>query len=53
MDFPAKSKGMTLILQESIALNTDYKDERFGETIRINTTVQEKKITYPTDDKLY
>jgi IS5 family transposase len=45
--------GMELILKESIAVNRDDNDEHFGETISIDTTVQEKNITYPTDDKLY
>jgi IS5 family transposase len=45
--------GMELILKESIAVNRDDNDEYFGETISIDTTVQEKNITYPTDDKLY
>ena len=45
--------GMALILKESIALNKNDANERFGETISIDTTVQEKNITYPTDDKLY
>ena len=44
--------GMALILKESIAVNRDENDEHFGETISIDTTVQEKNITYPTDDKL-
>jgi IS5 family transposase len=45
--------GIELILKESIAVNRDGNDEHFGETISIDTTVQEKNITYPTDDKLY
>ena len=45
--------GMTLILKESITLNRNDKDEYFGKTISIDTTVQEKNISYPTDDKLY
>ncbi len=47
------AEGMTLILKESIELNRDDEDENFGKTISIDTTVQEKNITYPTDDKLY
>lgn len=47
------SEGMTIILKESIAVNRNDKDDKFGETISIDTTVQEKNITYPTDDKLY
>ena len=46
-------EGMTLILQESIHLNRKEGDDNFGKTISIDTTVQEKNITYPTDDKLY
>ena len=45
--------GMTLILKESITVNRNDTDEHFGQTISIDTTVQEKNITYPTDDKLY
>ena len=45
--------GMELILKESIRINKDDKAEHFGQTISIDTTVQEKNITYPTDDKLY
>lgn len=45
--------GMTLILKESIEINRTDGDKHFGETISIDTTVQEKNITYPTDDKLY
>ena len=46
-------EGMTLILKESIQLNRTKDDDNFGETISLDTTVQEKNITYPTDDKLY
>lgn len=46
-------EGMTLILQESITINRNEKDDNFGKTISIDTTVQEKNITYPTDDKLH
>jgi transposase, IS5 family len=45
--------GATLILQESITLNRTDGDDDFGKTISVDTTVQEKNITYPTDDKLY
>jgi IS5 family transposase len=46
--------GMELILKESIELN-DKEDGVNGCRIvkSIDTTVQEKNITYPTDDKLY
>ena len=46
-------EGMTLILQESITINRTDKDDNFGKTISVDTTVQEKNITYPTDDKLH
>lgn len=46
-------EGMTPILKESIQLNRTKDDDNFGETISLDTTVQEKNITYPTDDKLY
>jgi transposase, IS5 family len=45
--------GATLILQESIAINRIDEEDNFGKTISVDTTVQEKNITYPTDDKLY
>lgn len=46
-------EGMSLLLKESIELNRTNEDDNFGETISLDTTVQEKNITYPTDDKLY
>ena len=43
-------KGVELILQESIRINgKDSEDD----TVSIDTTVQEKNITYPTDAKLH
>jgi IS5 family transposase len=43
-------QGIALILQESIRVNgNDSK----GPHVSVDTTVQEKNITYPTDDKLY
>jgi IS5 family transposase len=45
--------GMELILQESIRVNKPSKDDDLGNTISVDTTVQEKNITYPTDDKLH
>jgi IS5 family transposase len=43
-------KGIELILQESIRVNGgDGNDPH----VSVDTTVQEKNITYPTDDKLY
>src|SRR5438552_305524 len=42
--------GVELILKESIHLNgKDAQDD----TLSGDTTIQEKNITYPTDDKLY
>ena len=43
-------KGVELILQESIRVNG--KDSH-DDTVSIDTTVQEKNITYPTDAKLH
>jgi len=43
-------EGAELILKESIRVNG--KDGKGG-TLSADTTVQEKNITYPTDDKLY
>jgi IS5 family transposase len=45
-------QGMELILQESIRINQPPNDDDFGNVVSIDTTVQEKNITYPTDDKL-
>ena len=42
--------GVELILKESIRING--RDGQQG-TLSADTTVQEKDITYPTDDKLY
>ncbi len=44
---------MQLILKESINLSKKNDDDNFGKTISLDTTFQEKNITYPTDDKLY
>lgn len=44
--------GMELILQESIRVN-DPGDDAGRAVVSVDTTVQEKNITYPTDDKLY
>ena len=44
--------GMELILRESIRVN-DPNDDDLGSVVSVDTTVQEKNITYPTDDKLY
>lgn len=44
------SEGIELILKESVRINgKDSNDD----TLSGDTTVQEKNITYPTDDKLY
>ena len=45
--------GVELILQESIRVNRSNKDDDDNSTVSLDTTVQEKNITYPTDDKLY
>lgn len=42
--------GVELILKESIRVNGKDADD---ENLSGDTTVQEKNITYPTDDKLY
>ncbi len=42
--------GIELILKESIRINGKDSDD---DTLSGDTTVQEKNITYPTDDKLY
>ena len=44
-------EGIELILKESIAINNDDHDEN-NRTGFIDSTVQEKNITYPTDSKL-
>jgi IS5 family transposase len=43
-------KGIEMIFQESVRINGDDSNDPH---ITIDTTVQEKNITYPTDDKLY
>jgi transposase, IS5 family len=46
--------GVELILKESIRINKRDDDEPNSNAIvSLDTTVQEKNITYPTDDKLY
>jgi IS5 family transposase len=45
-------EGMELILKESIRVNEPPEPDG-GATLSLDTTVQEKNITYPTDDKLY
>ena len=46
-------KGMELILAESIRINTDHDNEDHFDKAFIDSTVQEKNITYPTDAKLH
>jgi IS5 family transposase len=46
-------EGVELILQESIRVNKGPDDKNTGLIVSVDTTVQEKNITYPTDDKLY
>lgn len=45
--------GMELILKESIRINKSDDNDTAGAVVSVDTTVQEKNITYPTDDKLY
>jgi IS5 family transposase len=45
--------GVELILQESIRVNEPPEDNNTGVVVSVDTTVQGKNITYPTDDKLY
>ena len=45
-------EGVELILKESIRIN-EPPDDAGKTVVSIDTTVQEKNITYPTDDKLY
>jgi transposase, IS5 family len=44
------AEGVELIFKESIRVNGDDSND---DNLSIDTTVQEKNITYPTDDKLY
>lgn len=46
-------KGIELILSESIRVNDDKSDDQHHDTAFIDSTVQEKNITYPTDAKLH
>ena len=45
-------KGVDLILAESFRLNDDHDDEDCYKTAFIDSTVQEKNVTFPTDAKL-
>ena len=46
-------KGIELIFQESIRVNNEDDDDCHHDTAFIDSTVQEKNITYPTDAKLH
>ena len=46
-------QGMEIILAESIRVNIEHDDEDHFDTAFIDSTVQEKNITYPTDAKLH
>ena len=46
-------EGMEVILSESIRVNTENDNEDHFNTAFIDSTVQEKNITYPTDAKLH
>lgn len=45
--------GVELILQEIIRVNIPPEDKDEGIVVSVDTTVQEKNVTYPADDKLY
>ncbi len=45
--------GMEVILAESIRVNQDEDDKDHHETAFIDSTVQEKNVTFPTDAKLH
>ena len=46
-------KGIELIFQESIRVNNEGGDDEHHDVAFIDSTVQEKNITYPTDAKLH
>jgi IS5 family transposase len=46
-------EGMELILKESRRMNKADNKDKQAAIVSVDTTVQEKNITYPTDDKLY
>ena len=46
-------KGIELIFQESIRVNNENDDKRHHDTAFIDSTVQEKNVTFPTDAKLH
>ena len=45
--------GIELILAESIRVNDDKGEDEHHHTAFIDSTVQEKNVTYPTDSKLH
>jgi IS5 family transposase len=45
--------GGELILKESIRINRTDDEDNVGNAVSLDSTVQEKNITYPTDDKNY
>lgn len=47
------SKGVELIFQESIRVNNKNDDDKHHDTAFIDSTVQEKNVTFPTDAKLH
>ena len=46
-------KGIELIFQESIRVNNEGDDDEHHDVAFIDSTVQEKNITYPTDAELH
>ena len=48
-----EEKGIELIFQESIRVNNEGDDEHHHDTVFIDSTVQEKNVTFPTDAKLH
>lgn len=46
-------KGIELIFAESIRVNDDKSSDDHHDTAFIDSTVQEKDVTYPTDSKLH
>lgn len=45
--------GMELLLSESIRVNQEDDERDHHDTTFIDSTVQEKNVTYPTDAKLH
>lgn len=46
-------EGVEIILKESIRVNEPPDESSGNIVVSVDTTVQEKNITYPTDDKIY